>query len=275
MQLAEADRRAALRDPCPGLTGGNGPPAGVAMPSARRIWRSRISGAGRRRVVRSGPDGLAPASGSRVPSMAAWATSVRRRLLVAGVGPQPGEGLGQVDAGAFGDHALGLLDHHAAGQGAGELLVQALGLGAGTMLHDAEGGEVGEGAGDDDVRLVHRGAGGAEQVQGAEGHLPQPQRQGGRRPEAGLRGRRRRTTASGRTRPAGSRARRARRCGRRPGTGLPGPAARTAPAGASPRWRRPPAPGCPPGEASITPAAETPSRSTHRSASPVSRSTTS
>ena len=66
--------------------------------------------------------------------MAARATSVRRRLLVAGVGPQPGEGLGQVDAGALGDHALGLLDHDAAGQGTGELLVQALGLGAGAML---------------------------------------------------------------------------------------------------------------------------------------------
>ena len=50
-------------------------------------------------------------------------------VVVAGVGPQPGEGLGQVDAGAFGDHAFGLLDHHAAGQGGGQLLVQALGLG--------------------------------------------------------------------------------------------------------------------------------------------------
>ena len=56
------------------------------------------------------------------------------------------------------------------------------------MLHDAEGGEVGEGPGDDDVRLLHRGPGHAEQVQGAEGHLPQPQRQGGRRGEAGLAG---------------------------------------------------------------------------------------
>src|SRR5436190_8179719 len=53
-------------------------------------------------------------------------------VVVAGIGPQPGEGLVQMDAGAFGDHALGLLDHHAAGQGARELLVQALGLGGGT-----------------------------------------------------------------------------------------------------------------------------------------------
>ena len=51
-----------------------------------------------------------------------------------------------------------------------------------------EGGEVGEGAGDDEVRLGHRGAGGAEQVQRAEGHLPQPQRQGERRAEAGPEG---------------------------------------------------------------------------------------
>jgi hypothetical protein len=42
------------------------------------------------------------------------------------------------------DHALGLLDHHAAGQGGGELLVQALGFGGGTALHDADGGEVRE-----------------------------------------------------------------------------------------------------------------------------------
>src|SRR6266516_7206216 len=49
-------------------------------------------------------------------------------VVVAGVGPQPGEGLGQVEAGAFGDHAFGLLDHHPAGQRGGQLLVQELGL---------------------------------------------------------------------------------------------------------------------------------------------------
>src|SRR5436190_1725913 len=110
------------------------------------------------------------------------------QVVVAGVGPQPGEGLGQIDAGAFGDHAFGLLDHHPAGQGAGELLVQALGLGAGAMLHDGQGGKVSEGPGDDDVRLGHRCPGDAEQVQGADGHITQPQRQGGRRGEAGLEG---------------------------------------------------------------------------------------
>ena len=40
---------------------------------------------------------------------------------------QPGESLGKVYARALCDHAFGLLDHHAAGQGGGELLVQALG----------------------------------------------------------------------------------------------------------------------------------------------------
>jgi hypothetical protein len=70
----------------------------------------------------------------------------------------------------------------------GQLLVQALGLGAGAMLGDGQGGQVGEGAGDDEVRLGHRGAGGAEQIQRAEGQLPQPQRQGERRGEAGLEG---------------------------------------------------------------------------------------
>jgi hypothetical protein len=61
--------------------------------------------------------------------------------------------------------------HHPAGQGTGELLVQALGFGAGAMLCDAEGGEGGEGPGDDEVRLGHPGAGDAEQGQRAEGHL--------------------------------------------------------------------------------------------------------
>jgi len=46
------------------------------------------------------------------------------------------------------------------------------------MLHDAEGGKVREGAGDDDVRLGHRGLRDAEQVQGAEGDVTKPQRQG-------------------------------------------------------------------------------------------------
>ena len=78
------------------------------------------------------------------------------QVAVAGVAPQPGEGLGQADVGAFGDHALGLLDHHAAGQGTGELLVQALGLGAGVTLNDADGGEVSKGPGDDKVRLLDR-----------------------------------------------------------------------------------------------------------------------
>src|SRR6266480_7544696 len=63
-------------------------------------------------------------------------------VVVARVGPQPGEGLGHVDPGAFGDHALGLLDYHPAGQGSGQLLVQALGFGGRTMLDDAESGQV-------------------------------------------------------------------------------------------------------------------------------------
>jgi hypothetical protein len=64
------------------------------------------------------------------------------------------------------------------------------------MLHDAEGGEVGEGPGDDDVRLLHRGLRDAEQVQGTDGDVTQPQRQGGRRLEAGLEG------SGGKRRPA-------------------------------------------------------------------------
>ena len=51
------------------------------------------------------------------------------------------------------------------------------------MLHDAKGGKVREGAGDDDVRLGHRGLRDAEQVQGAEGDVTKPQRQGGHRLE--------------------------------------------------------------------------------------------
>ena len=61
------------------------------------------------------------------------------QVVAAGVSPQPGESLGQIDVSAFADHAFGLLDHHPAGQGAGKLLVQALGLGAGAMLHDGQG----------------------------------------------------------------------------------------------------------------------------------------
>jgi len=56
------------------------------------------------------------------------------------------------------------------------------------MLDDAQGSEVGEGPGDDDVGLGQRGAGGAEQVQRADGRVPQPQRQGQRGPESGLEG---------------------------------------------------------------------------------------
>ena len=37
------------------------------------------------------------------------------QVVVAGVGPQPGESLGQIDVGAFGDHTFSLLDHHPAG----------------------------------------------------------------------------------------------------------------------------------------------------------------
>src|SRR2546429_355410 len=37
-------------------------------------------------------------------------------VVVAGVAPQPGEGLIQTNSSAFADHALGLLDHHAAGR---------------------------------------------------------------------------------------------------------------------------------------------------------------
>ena len=49
-------------------------------------------------------------------------------VVVASVGPQPGEGFSEPGAGPFGDHAFGLFDHYAAGQGIGELLVQALSL---------------------------------------------------------------------------------------------------------------------------------------------------
>jgi hypothetical protein len=63
-------------------------------------------------------------------------------FAIAGVGPQPGESLIKVDAGALGEHALGLLDHHPAGQGSGQLLVQALGPGAGTMLRVARSAKV-------------------------------------------------------------------------------------------------------------------------------------
>ena len=58
--------------------------------------------------------------------------------MVAGVAPQPEESLGKVYAHALCEHALGLLDHYAAGQSGGELLVQALGFGAGALLHDAD-----------------------------------------------------------------------------------------------------------------------------------------
>src|SRR5271165_7399914 len=109
-------------------------------------------------------------------------------VVVPGIGPQPGEGLGEAGAGAFGDYAFGLFDHYAAGQGVRELLVQALGLGAGTMLHDAESGQIGERAGDDEIRLAQRGHRDAEQVQGAQGRIAQPQRQRGRRGEPGLDG---------------------------------------------------------------------------------------
>ncbi len=78
--------------------------------------------------------------------------------MVASVAPQPGESFGEPGASPFGDYAFGLLDHDAAAQGIGELLVQALSLAAGTMLDDAEGGQVGERAGDDEIGLGHRGA---------------------------------------------------------------------------------------------------------------------
>lgn len=87
------------------------------------------------------------------------------------------ECLGHVDAGAFEDHAFGLLDQDAAGQGLGELLVDELGLGGGTVLNDADSGQVGEGLDDEDIFFVHRGWLEPEQVQRADDPLPESQRE--------------------------------------------------------------------------------------------------
>ncbi len=110
------------------------------------------------------------------------------KVLAARVRPHPGEGIRQVNPGSLGQHALGLLDHDPAVQRDAQLRVQQQRLLAGAMLHNAQRGQVGEGAGDDQVGLFHRGLAGAQQVQGAQSRVAQPQRDGERGGESGLNG---------------------------------------------------------------------------------------
>ena len=119
-------------------------------------------------------------------------------VVVAGVVAQRGEGLFHVEAGAFGDHALGLLDDDAAVEGVVELLVDDLGLERGAVLEDGDGGDVGEGLGGVDVGLSHLARLGVEQVEGADDGAPQPHGQGVHRVEAGGERLGARTGASGR-----------------------------------------------------------------------------
>lgn len=98
-------------------------------------------------------------------------------VVVSGVGPQPGECLRDVHAGSFGDQTFGLLDDDPACQGIGELLAEVLRFDRDSVLHDAHAGQVSETLGDDNIVLGHRGLFDAEEVEGADGDSPPPQRQ--------------------------------------------------------------------------------------------------
>ena len=90
--------------------------------AARQLHRRQLNRAGLRPVPRP------PEPGSR------WhqhqGSGARRREYRADARPRSRDKASARSTPTLGDHALGLLDHHPAGQGGGQLLVQALGPGA-------------------------------------------------------------------------------------------------------------------------------------------------
>jgi hypothetical protein len=79
--------------------------------------------------------------------------------FVAGVGSEQGEGAGDVESGASGEHADGLFDDDPIVQCGLELLGEVLAAAVSAFVQDADGGDVGQGLGDPQVL-----GGGAGQV---------------------------------------------------------------------------------------------------------------
>ena len=97
--------------------------------------------------------------------------------VTAGVSPQAGERFVHTDSGSLGDDAFGLLDRDAADEGMRELVVDAVGLRGHAVLQHADRGEIGESTSHQHIPLVHRLLVEAEEVQGANGGVPEAQRE--------------------------------------------------------------------------------------------------
>jgi hypothetical protein len=169
-----------------------------------------------RRVLRKAPDGLA---GPRPPDPGRrrWRPGRYRSGAgaVAAVGPQPGESLGRVDAGPLADHALWPARSPPGWSGRRTAARSAAGP---RRWRDAQSGQVRERPGDDDVRLIHRHPGDAEQVQRPS--VTSRNRSGSADADANPACRAAAENDGHRpVRPPGPRARPAPRSGRHPGTG--------------------------------------------------------
>ena len=108
--------------------------------------------------------------------MNARATSDRRRLRV--LVAQDAERLVHVQAEAFGELALGLLDDDPAVQRGLQLLIHGVAVAHAALVHQADGGHVSQRLADAYVRGVEGTRDGAEQVQRADDLVAQPHRQG-------------------------------------------------------------------------------------------------
>src|SRR6266540_6091688 len=109
------------------------------------------------------------------------------QVVPAGEVPQHLERLVDAQAGLLRQYALRLLQRDPAVQRHLQLLSEQPRLTHRPFLQEADGGHVGQRLADDQIRLVQRLRRGSEQVQGSDGLVPQPQRQGAHHlvPEAG------------------------------------------------------------------------------------------
>ncbi len=85
-------------------------------------------------------------------------------VAVAGVSPEPKEGLFHVNAKGLGHDPFGLFDDDATVESLLQLFVEALCLGGRPLGDDADGGYVGQRLGDNNVGVAHLSFVGAEQV---------------------------------------------------------------------------------------------------------------
>jgi hypothetical protein len=101
----------------------------VLQTSSGRRWRLG-------RILRSGARGRA--SGRQGSVDDGLSNVDEEQIVVAGVVAQPREGGVHVEVSAFGEHALGLLDHDAAVQGVVELIEHDVVLDGGAVLEDGD-----------------------------------------------------------------------------------------------------------------------------------------